>query len=453
MKFTALICGAALSLAATAGWAQQPAGSAPVRPIGITLERAVEIALDNNPTIRIADMEIQRQNYVRKETRGNLLPTVSGSGSYQYNIMNPVMFLPADIFGPGTGGAMRMGFDNSYTGGFSLSLPLYVPTLYKTLQLNDEQMRAAVESARASKVTLTAQVKKTCYGILLGESSLDVLKKNIEYARLIVETTENSFKQGIVSEYDLITAQVQLSNLAPTMIQIENSLKNARLLLNMLLSLPLDTPLELAEDLYGYTDYIDTDPSREIDLSRNTDLALLDAQAGILRKSYEIQRAQRIPTLAAMGSYQVLSQSNDWRIGHYQWKGTAFVGAQLSVPLFAGFTKNNKERQLLNSMDQLKVQRGYLEENVNVQARGALDDIFRSQEQMKANETALEQARKGYRIAKTRYDVGAGTIVELNSAQMALLQADLNYSQSIHDYMSAQTDFDQVLGKEEQGKL
>ncbi len=449
MKFTALICGAALSLAATAGWAQQPAGSAPARPIEITLEKAIEIALDNNPTILIADMEIQRQDYVKKETRGNLLPSISGSGTYQYNLMNPVMFLPADIFGPGTGGAMRMGFDNSYTGGFSLNLPLYVPTLYKTLQLNDEQMRAAVESARASKVTLAAQVKKTYYGILLGESSLDVLKKNIEYAKLIVETTENSFKQGVVSEYDLITAQVQLSNLTPTMIQIENSLKNAHLLLNMLLSLPLDTQLDLGENLYEYTTYINSNPTREVDLSGNTDLALLDAQAGILQKSYELQRAQRIPTLAAFGSYQVLTQSNDWKIGHYQWSGTSYVGAQLSIPIFSGFTKKNKERQLLNSMDQLQVQRGYLEENVSVQAQGSLDNIYRSQEQMKANETALEQAQKGYRIAKTRYDVGAGTIVELNSAQMALLQADLNYSQSIHDYMSAQADFDQVLGKEQ----
>lgn len=56
----------------------------PTQPqtITLTLDQAIEIALNENPTIRIADMEIERQDYVRKETVGNLLPSLSGSGQY-----------------------------------------------------------------------------------------------------------------------------------------------------------------------------------------------------------------------------------------------------------------------------------------------------------------------------------------------------------------------------------
>lgn len=444
MRKSLWLCFAFLAATTSAVQAQDQPDSLP-----ITLEQAIEIGLSENPTIRIADMEIQRQEYVRKESRGNLLPNVTGTGSYNYNIMNPVMFMPEGIFGPGTGGPMRMGFDNSYTGGFNLSLPLFMPTIYKTIQMNEEQIRNAVELARASKITLASQIKKTYYAILLGESSLEVIKRNIEYAQVTVNDTRNSFNQGIVSEYDLITAEVQLRNLTPTLIQTENSIRISRLTLNMLLSLPLHTRLALKETLYSYADYIETDPQHTVDLTDNTELRQMDIQRNILQKQLELQRAQRIPNLTAIAQYQVLSQSNDFRVGHYQWKGTALAGMNLSVPIFAGFTNKNREKQIRNSIGQLDLQRNYTEENMDVQARTAISNITRAREQMISNEAATAQAAKGYRIAKTRYDVGAGTIVELNSAQMALLQADLNYSQSIYDYMNAQADFEQILGREE----
>ncbi|MEG0602844.1 MAG: TolC family protein, partial [Mucinivorans sp.] len=136
--------------------------------IEVNLARAIELALNDNPTIKVADMEIARQKYVRRETQGGLLPSLSASGAYTYNILNPVMFMPEGVFGPGSGGAMRIGFSNSVQGGFQLAVPLYMPTLYKALQLNEKQLLQAVESARSSKITLVNQVKKSYYGVLLG---------------------------------------------------------------------------------------------------------------------------------------------------------------------------------------------------------------------------------------------------------------------------------------------
>ncbi len=414
----------------------------------ITLDQAIEVALNDNPTVKIADMEIERQEYVLQEAKGGLYPTVTGSGTYNYNIMNQVMFLPEGAFGPGTGGAMRMGFDHSYTGGFSLSLPLYMPTVYRNIQLTEEQIRSAVVSARATRVDLVNSVKKTYFGLLLAESSLEVLKKNIEYAEIVVRDTRNSFNQDLVSEYDLITAEVQLNNLTPTLIETENSIRVSRLMLNMLLALPLDTRLDPQEDLYDYNTYISGRRTYEVDLAGNTDLNLLDVQRNILEQQFRIQRAQRYPSLSAIAQYQVLSQSNDLKIGHYQWRGTALAGLSLNIPIFAGFVNNNREKQIRNTISQVDLQREYLVDNLDVQAQSALSDIEKAYEQMLANEQTIQQANKGYTIAKARYDIGVGTIVELNSAQVALMQADLNYSQSIYNYMVAFADLNKILGRE-----
>lgn len=415
--------------------------------VELDLNKSLEIALSDNPTIRVADLEIERQTYVRKETSGNLMPQLSASGSYNYNIMNPVMFLPDGAFGPGTGGAMRMGFSNSFTGGFSLAVPLYMPTLYKTLQLNDKQMLAAVETARESKITLAQQVKKSYYSILLAHASLGVIRENISNAEVIVKNAQDALAQGVVSEYDLVTAQVQLSNLSPVLLTAENGLRVSELMFNMLLSLPLETKVILADKLDAYAPFVQSDTLIDLSLDGNAQLRLLDIQHEMLGKQLELQKASRIPTLSAMAQYQVMSQNNTLNLGSYDWRGTALAGLQLSVPIFAGLTKLNKEKQIKNSISQLELQRGYAEQSVNVEAQTALSNLEKAREQMVANYQARAQAHKGYTISKTRFDTGMGTIVELNSAQVASMQAQLNLVQSVYDYMSARADLDKVMGQ------
>ncbi|MEF9950167.1 MAG: TolC family protein [Mucinivorans sp.] len=414
--------------------------------IEVNLARAIELALNDNPTIKVADMEIARQKYVRRETQGGLLPSLSASGAYTYNILNPVMFMPEGVFGPGSGGAMRIGFSNSVQGGFQLAVPLYMPTLYKALQLNEKQLLQAVESARSSKITLVNQVKKSYYGVLLGQGSLDVIRQNIDNVKLIVANAQNAYNQGVAAEYDLITAQVQLSNLNPVLLTAENGLRISRLMLNMLLSLPLDTRLVLSDSLGDYANYALSDSLTTLDLSGNADLKLMDISREMLQKQLEMQKATRIPTINAIAQYTVQTQSNDLKVGSFNWRGSALAGLQLSIPIFSGLSKINKERQIQNSMSQLDMNRDYLEQNVNVEAQTAISNLVKARGQMQANSAAQVQARKAYRISKTRYDTGAGTIVELNTSQVALLQAELNFTQSIFDYMSARADLDKVVG-------
>lgn len=469
---------AVLLLTAATGLRAQQTAALPM-----TLEKAIEIGLSENPTVLIADQEIQRMEYVKKEAWGNLYPNLSGTGNFSHNIQKQKMFMGGGGFdfgsmlGPtfqelfanipaayqpdwssmgggsgesgGSNAPIEVGLRNSVTGGFSLSLPLFMPTIYKNIQLSEQQILQAVESARQNKLTLANQIKKSYYGILLAESSLEVLKRNIEYAQIIVDDTRNSFNQGVVSEYDLITAEVQLSNLTPTLIQTENSIRIARLTLNMLLSLPLDTELALEEELYDFKNFINASNYGYIDLSENSDLKLLGIQQDMLQKQLELQRTQRMPSLTGFAQYQVLSQSEDLKINHYRWLGSSSVGLQLNVPIFAGFTNKHRESQIRINMNQLQLQRDYQEQALSLEAQTALNNIEQARKQMVANEATKLQAEKGYRISKTRFDVGAGTMVELNNAQMALLQADLNYSQSIFDYMSAQADYDKIIGTEE----
>ena len=427
----------------TAGLFAAPGLSAQMR---LTLSGAVELALSENPTIRIAEMEVARYDYVKRQTWGALLPQVSASGNYTRSIVKSEMR-----------GGLSFGADNTFAVQGDLSLPLFAPSVYRTLRMNDAQMAAAVESARASRITLVAEVKKTFYNILLAEQSLAVLRESEATVQRTVDDTEVQYRNGLASEYDLLTAQVQLSNLRPTILQTENSIKLSKLQLKMYLSVPEDVELEVEGSLDAMRDEVlaGTD-GLTIDLSENTELRSLELQEEVLYSSLRAANAGRLPTLAAFGTASYTGNDMEPFMGmgagddsRYFWTHPISVGLQLSVPIFSGLTKMNKSRELKNQIAQISLQRDYARQQIDVQVRAALNELLTARETMFAQEKTVEQARQAYRISDARYRAGAGTILELNSAQLSHTQAQLNFSQAIYDYLSAKAEYDRIAGREQ----
>ena len=411
----------------------------------LTLGEAVDLALSENPTIKVAELEIERFDYVKRQTWGNLLPQLSASGSYQRSIVKSEMR-----------GGISFGADNTFAVQGDLSLPLFAPQIYRTMKLNDTQMAAAVEAARGSRITLVAEVKKAFYNILLAEQSLEVLRESQATVQRTVDDTKLQYDNGLASEYDLLTAQVQLSNLHPTILQTETSVKLAKLLLKMYLSIPEDIEIEVEGELDGMRDQVlaGTD-GLTADVTENSDLRTLELHQELLQRQLKVANANRLPTLGAFGSATYTGNDMEPFMGMGSTDGAKFfwthpitVGVQLSVPIFAGLTKMNKSREIKNQIKQISLQRTYAEQQINVQMQSALNDLLTAREKMFAQEQTVAQARKAYSISDTRYRAGAGTILELNSAQLAQTQAQLNYSQAIYDYLSAKAEYDRIAGKE-----
>ena len=418
----------------------------------LTLPQALDLALSENPTVKVAEMEVQRYDYVKRQTWGSLLPQVSVTGQVNHQFIVQQMSK-----------GFSLGSDpyTTLSGAVDASLPLFAPQVYRLMKLNDQQMAAAVESARASRIDLTAEVKKAFYNILLAEQSLAVLRESEATVQRTVDDTEMQYKNGLTSEYDLLTAQVQLSNLKPTILQTENSIKLAKLMLKMYLSIPEDVAIEvegeldaLRDDVLAGTDGLTTD------VTDNSDLRTLELQEEMLRLQLKAENASRLPTIGAFGNFTLTGNNMgsvkfDMATGGmssvkdgYFWQNPLSAGIRVSVPIFSGLTKMNKSRELKNQISQISLQRSYARQQVDVQVRSALNDLMTARETMYAQELTVEQARKAYKISDTRYRAGAGTILELNSAQLSQTQAQLNFSQAIYDYLSAKAEYDRIIGRE-----
>lgn len=459
-KYLCLICLGLMSLGVA--MAQSAGGNT----LTLTLEEAIDLALSDNPTVKVANLEIERYDYVRKQTLSSLYPQVDASLQYSLALRRQEM----------TEG-FSFGGKNTFNTAASVSMPLFVPAVYEQLKLNRTQMESAVESARATRIDMIASVRSAYYNVLLAQQSLAVLEEAVLTTERVVANTKSLYDNGLASEYDYLTAQVQLSNLRPQVLQTESAVGITKLQLKMYLSLPADVDVEVVGTLDGFRDKVLLSEDYSRDITDNTTLRNLDIQADMLKHQEQLIKASRMPMVAAFGQVSFIGQERVDLSGlmggmtggggnpesdvvaqtraaaaasqsKFWWQCPISVGAQVSIPLFAGFKTVNQLREVRNQISQLDIQREYAEQGIRLQVEQAINTLITARETMLSNERTVEQAQKAYNISLTRYNAGAGTILELNSSQLSLTQAQLSYSQSIYDYLSAYASYEKTLGNE-----
>lgn len=415
----------------------------------LDLETALRIAHDKNPTIKIADIEIQRVDYAKKEAIGALLPSLNAVGQYTDNVMKQVMFMP-ESFSALMGGQkyMEMGYKNSYNGVLSTQIPIVNFTLWQNIKNKQNDIDIIIEKSRASKIEMTKQVKDAYYGVLLSKSSLKVLEQSHKNALETLKNIENSYKQGVVSEYDFIRAQVNVNNLNPILINAKNGVDLAIMQLRMILSLPAEQNIETQETLESFNKNISlfSQIDKETALTQNSDLKILDYNITALENQLKLINTQHLPMLSASGNYIYQTQSEDFNFKEYNWVSSASIGLQLTVPLFSGMQKVNQAKQVKMAIKGLQLQREYAKDGINLQIQAAINQMKAAKEQLNVNKDAIKQAERGYEIAKVRYQVGSGTILELNDSELSLTQSSLNYQQSIYNFLSAQANVEKIMG-------
>lgn len=448
-KLLSLLCLSLLSLGLTQAQQSETANGG---TLALSLDEAIELALTDNPTVKVANLEIERYDYVRKQVVATLYPQVDASAQYSLAIRRQEMAQ-----------GLSFGGKNTFNVAGSVSLPLFVPAVYRQMKMTRTQMESAVESARATRIDLVAAVRAAYYNVLLAEQSLEVLNEAVVTTQRVVDNTRDLYENGLAAEYDYLTAQVQLSNLKPQVLQAQSAIEVTKLQLKMYLSIPEEVDVEVRGSLDDFRTQVLLGEDYTTDVSENTTLRSLDIQRDLLEHQEKLIQTSRMPTIAAFGQISYIGQERSDLGGllggamggastaeqsKFWWQYPINVGAQISIPLFAGFKKTNQLREVRNQMKQLDIQRQYAEDGIRLQVEQSINTLITARETMLSNELTVEQATKAYDITLTRYNAGAGTILELNASQLSLTQAQLSYSQSIYDYLNAYAQYEKALGVE-----
>ena len=160
-----------------------------------------------------------------------------------------------------------------------------------------------------------------------------------------------------------------------------------------------------------------------------------------------MQKFDYLPTLSITGLYQWNAMNNNFKFNEYLWNPYSMIGLSLSVPIFTGGSKFYKIKQTRNSMQQLDLQRDDLARNLKLAIKQYMDNMNTCVKRFSASQKGVVQAERGYKISQKRFDVGTGTLLELNDSELALTQARLNFNQAIYDYIVSKADLEKVIGE------
>ena len=410
----------------------------------LTLDKALEIALDENPTIKVAAEEIALKKVASKEAWQSLLPEASLNGSLDHTIKAAEMKLNDMSFKMGQDGT------NTANAGLSINLPLFAPAVYRAMSMTKTDIELAVEKSRASELDLINQVTKAYYQLMLAQDSYEVLQGSYKLAEDNFNVVNAKYQQGAVSEFDKISAEVQMRSIKPNVISAANAVTLAKLQLKVLMGITADVDIKTDDNLTNYESMLFANQLKEEDMSleNNTTMKQFELNMKLLEKNVKSLKTNFMPTLSMSFSYQYQSLYNpNINFFDYTWSNSSSLMFNLSIPLYraSNFTKVKSARIQMRQLDCNRID---TERKLNMQVVSYRNNMTASSEQVVSNKENVMQAEKAVQIAGKRYEVGKGTVLELNSSQVSLTQAQLTYNQSIYDYLVAKADLDQVLGKQ-----
>ena len=412
--------------------------------VDLNLQKAIEIALAENPTIKIADKDIRLKEIADKEAWQSLLPTVSSQLALQHSIKVAAIKTP--------NGEFKMGKDGTTTatGGITLSLPIYAPAVYQNMKLTKDDILLAQEKARSSRLSLVNQVTKAYYAALLAKDSRDVIQRSYDVSKENFDVVDKKFQVGKVSEYDKISAEVQMRSMNSSVTSAQTGLELAILQLKVLMGINTDFDIVINDSLKAYENSVTlaNTESNTNEIENNSSLRQIDMNMGLLKRTDKILHTNFLPTIGMQISGMYQSYSNDdWNVFGYKYSPSSTLSISVNIPIFTA-SNWTKLKSSKIKMEQLSDTRVNTVRQLNMAAQSYRKNMLTSISKLESDRQAVMQADKAVSISAKRYDVGKGTILELNQSETALTQAELTYHQSIFDFLTNKADLDYTLGRE-----
>lgn len=405
----------------------------------LSLNEALQIALSENLTVKIADKEISKTQYARKGTYASLFPQIDFSGNYQRTIKKQTMYME--------GQAIQFGLDNSWSTGFNLAMPLVSAPLWKSIKITGMDVEVAVEKARASKIDLVDQVQQTFYTALLAMDSYHVYKENYDNAARNYMDIKQKYENDKISKYDMIRAEVAMKNAEPVMYDAQNNIILVLWKLKALIGIDLSTNIKCMGQLSDYNSLlVKVSANDNASLVNNSELKQLEMQVGILDQTYKMQLAKYYPSLNLSLSYQWTAMTNDFRFNTFKWNPYSVGGLALVIPIFSGGQRYMTLKQTRVQQEQLAMQKESIRRDLEVGVKQAFSSMETALKQFSAAQSSIEGAETGYSISEKRFEVGSGTLLEMDDARLALVQARLNLNQSIYNYLIAKSSLEKIIG-------
>jgi len=417
----------------------------------LSLAGALDLALQQNPNILRAKKDLEAAQGVVIETRAVALPKVGVTGSFnalQRTDVDSFSF-PANI--PGIPSGINFGVDKNWVSQIRLVQSLYqggrMLSALRVARLTKAQSVLNYQTAVADTVP---EVEIGYDDALLAEQQITVQEASVDLLTQELSDTRRRFDAGTVPRFNVLRAEVELANARPRLIRARNSFRIAKNNLANLLGFNVpkeafeDIPLNLSGKLHAEPCQIDLDRGIEMALDRRSELGSLRKARALRAEDIVNAKAGYKPAVEAFGGYDVHNSMLHSDIG-YELNGW-ITGVQVSWNLFDGFLTRGRVKEATARYERAGIELDDTGRRIELEVRTARSNFTEAQDVLESQKKVVEEDEEALRLARSRYEAGTGTQLDVLSAQTALTEARTTQIQALHDYSVARSRLERAIG-------
>lgn len=421
--------------------------------VQLTLEEALEYAVENNVNTKNARLETLISKATVKETTATGLPQITGAFNLDYNPAIPVVFLPNEPpFGDPSipSDVIPARFGISYSSGLAVNVKqmIFNGSFFVGLRAARTLEKLTDLDLVKAENDVIENVKKAYFGVLVNRERIKLGQSNLSRVDTLLKETKALYEAGFAEKIDVSRIQVQRNN---TYTQLEQSIAAYQVseqILKLQMGMPMTYSLALSEHL---TDLNPESQVNQLLLAEPLDrveVGQLETNIELAQLDLKNNQVQYMPTIDFNGNVRRSGAGNEFnRVFNSQnWFGSSLIGISMSIPIFDGFAKAARIQKNRVQINQLENQKLFLTESIQNELFTAKINLKNDFDLLQVQEENVALAQEVYRVAKVKYQEGVGSNLEVVEADAALVQAEINYLAALYDGLISKVELERALG-------
>ncbi|MCI0495463.1 TolC family protein [candidate division KSB1 bacterium] len=428
----------------------------------LDLERSIDLALKNNPSIKMAEKEVSKARAGVWEAVSNILPQLDASANFQkaWEIQEQVipnfikMMLP-----PGTPGLdqypdyvqIAFGIENTFRYGATVTQPLFLGGAgIAGIQLASAAKDAAEQNLEDQRQNLIYDAANAFYLCLLSKELVAVQDEAMTQAKANFDNVAKKYNVGMASGFDKMRAEVEVANLQPELITAKNNYQSALTQLKVILGMKRDGVIdvegkfEYQEDEFGNMVLHDL---QTIALKDRPIIRALGEQKYITQKGVALARSSFLPKLFFQTDYSYMAMRNDYKFTQDDFSKGFTSAVSLQIPLFHGFRSSAQyQKARLDYRKMLDTEKQVFD-GISAETEFSYNKFQEAKQKYLSARQTVDLATEALRLANMMYQEGVNTQLDVLSSQLALTRAKLFYVNSLYEYQTSRYQLRRVTGK------
>lgn len=393
----------------------------------LSLQEAIQLSVENSKSLKVSNAKVDQAVAELSEAKMKQYPDLKISGSY-LRVNQPNVDLKVSLGNNSGGGegsqASEVKVDQLAYGMATASLPLFSGLRIRSGIESAKYLKKAAElDAQKDKDELIQNTIAAYYNLYKAQAAVKLVNENLKQANQRVKDFSNLEQNGLMARNDLLKAELQESNVELTLVDAENNLKISNFNMNLMLGLDDNTELKLDESGLGRMYKIQSIEEWETKaLANRADYLALQQRQEATKAGVKAAKGEYYPSLAVTGGYVAAYIPNVLTVTN-----AVNVGVGLSYNLASLYKNGAKVKQAKAQQDQLHWSALEMNDGIRMQIHQAFQNYMETLKKIDVYRKAVEQANENYRITKNKYDNALANTTDLLDADVAQLQAGINF--------------------------